>query len=277
MTEPTAPALSAPRVRPDVQAAIARAARATGTDFSYLLAQARIESGLDPDARAATSSAAGLYQFTGSTWLETLARHGDEHGLGWAQQAALSGDPAQRAQLLALRFDPHASAAMAAELAGDNAVALRGVLGREPDAAELYLAHFLGAEGASRFLTALTADPGQSAAALLPHAASANRAIFYDGGSARSVGAVMGLIRGKVEHAMDALPSPVGRGWGWGLDQRFASTLEPPSQLLPAGEGLSASPSRPSMADTLAAAFGGPASAPAHVRAAYGQLKAFGL
>ena len=39
-----------------VHAAIARAAQATGTDFSYLLAQARIESGLNPAARAATSS-----------------------------------------------------------------------------------------------------------------------------------------------------------------------------------------------------------------------------
>lgn len=266
MTEPTATAVSAPAVRPDVQAAIARAARATGADFSYLLAQARIESGLNPQARAATSSAAGLYQFTGGTWLATLSRHGDEHGLGWAQQAALSGDPALRAQVMALRFDPQASAAMAGELAGDNAVALRGVLGREPDAAELYLAHFLGAEGASRFLTALSVDPGQSAAALLPRAASANRAIFYDDQGARSVSAVMGVLRSKVERAMGTAPSaafPVlPAPSGWTAQQAVAAP---------------APTARPSMADTLAAAFGGPASAPAHVHAAYGQLKAFGL
>lgn len=266
MTEPTATAVSAPRVRPDVQAAIARAAQATGTDFSYLLAQARIESALDPDARAATSSAAGLYQFTGGTWLATLARHGDEHGLAWAQQAALSGDPALRAQVMALRFDPQASAVMAGELAGDNAIALRGVLGREPDAAELYLAHFLGGEGASRFLTALSADPGQSAAALMPRAAGANRAIFYDAGGARSVGAVMGLLRDKVEAAM----SGGGAAPGPALEASSHWSAGEPAAAIPAT-------ARPSMADTLAAAFGGPAGAPAHVRAAYGQLKAFGL
>jgi hypothetical protein len=42
---------------------------------------------LDPRARARTSSATGLYQFTGQTWLTTLARHGAEHGLDWAGQA----------------------------------------------------------------------------------------------------------------------------------------------------------------------------------------------
>ena len=47
------------------RAAIARAAQATGVDFDYLLAQAKLESGLDPNARAATSSATGLYQFLG--------------------------------------------------------------------------------------------------------------------------------------------------------------------------------------------------------------------
>jgi len=50
----------APIERVQVQAAIGRAAQATGTDFDYLLAQARLESGLDPAAKARTSSAAGL-------------------------------------------------------------------------------------------------------------------------------------------------------------------------------------------------------------------------
>jgi soluble lytic murein transglycosylase-like protein len=70
-----------------VHGAIAHAADETGVDFGYLLAQARLESGLDPRARARTSSATGLYQFTGQTWLTTLARHGAEHGLDWAGQA----------------------------------------------------------------------------------------------------------------------------------------------------------------------------------------------
>jgi hypothetical protein len=73
-----------------VRSAIAHAARETGMDFQYMLAQAKIESALNPDAKASTSSAAGLYQFTRDTWLRTLDAHGDKHGLGWAS-AAISG------------------------------------------------------------------------------------------------------------------------------------------------------------------------------------------
>lgn len=263
-------AISAAGLTPsDPRAAIARAAQATGEDFGYLLAQARIESGLNPSARAATSSAAGLYQFTRQTWFDTLDRHGAAHGLGWASAAIENGriaDPALRSQILALRFDPEVSARMAAEFAGDNRAALETTLGRSPDQAELYLAHFLGAEGASRFLSALAADPAQSAAALMPAAAAANRAIFYQrGGEARSLDAVMELVRGKVAAAGgDAIPP------------------EPGGQPAPSFAGVAAPVApvsqRPrSMADTLAATFGAANEAPAGVRAAYGRLKAFGL
>ncbi len=275
---------SAPAPRPEVRSAIARASAATGIDFGYLLGQAKLESSLNPNAKAGTSSAAGLYQFTNGTWLTTLDRHGADHGYGWAGAAIERGrvkDPALRQQVMALRFDPNASALMAAELASDNRDALVGVLGREPDAAELYLAHFLGAGGASKFLTELGADPGQSAAALFPQAADANRGIFYgSGGAPRSLGEVMGLLRGKMERAMrdelgpdPLLPTPVGRSWGWGNN----ASLEPLSQPFTSGEGLSPT-QRPSMAETLSAAFGGTAAAmPGHVRSAYGKLKAFGL
>lgn len=261
-----------PAPRADVPGAIARAAQATGVDFSYLLAQARLESSLDPSARAATSSAAGLYQFTRGTWLETLDRHGARHGLGWVQNAIEQGriaDPGLRNQVLALRFDPDLSARMAAELANDNRAALLPVLGREPDSAELYLAHFLGAGGARTFLTALSRDPGQSAAALLPDAAAANRTIFYAGGQPRSVGEVMGLMRNKVAQAMgQAIPAPLSS----------PATFTRNSDVTVAEAGTRAA--RPSMAATLAGAFGlrGTGSeAPDHVRSAYAKLKAFDL
>ena len=275
---------AAPQSNPQVEAAIRNAAQATGIDFAYLLGEARLESSLNPNAQAGTSSAAGLYQFTTGTWLATLDAHGADHGYGWAGAAIAGGrvtDPAMREPIMALRFDPQASALMAAELASDNRDSLRGVLGREPDAADLYLAHFLGGEGASKFLSALSANPGQSAAALFPKAAAANQAIFFSAnGSPRSLGEVMELIRGKLETAMGGIdsdtllpPSPQGRGWGWGSDAGVVS----PSQPFPAGEGLSV-PQRPSMADTLASAFGGsPETMPGHVRSAYGKLQAFGL
>src|SRR5947209_17342316 len=56
---------------PTVTGAIRQAARMTGADFKYLLATAQVESNLNPNAQAATSSARGLFQFTEQTWLTT--------------------------------------------------------------------------------------------------------------------------------------------------------------------------------------------------------------
>ena len=64
-----------------IGAAIHRAAASTGVDFSYLLGQARIESGFNPNARAKTSSATGLFQFIDQTWLGTVKQHGAKHRL----------------------------------------------------------------------------------------------------------------------------------------------------------------------------------------------------
>jgi hypothetical protein len=104
---------SAARAGSPVEAAIARAAEATSVDFGYLLAKAEVESGMNPEARAATSSATGLYQFIESTWLDTVRKHGARFGLGaLAEQIGVSAsgeayvaDPAQRQAILALRSD----------------------------------------------------------------------------------------------------------------------------------------------------------------------------
>lgn len=275
MTTPVASPAGLP-ASGDVRGAIARAAAATGVDFNYLLAQARLESGLDPSARASTSSAAGLYQFTGSTWLAMLDKHGASYGL-----PAMSANPAARAQLLALRSDPELSAMMAGELAGDNRDYLSGMLGREPDHSELYLAHFLGQEGAGRFLGALATNPSTSAAALLPKAAAANRAIFYGAAGARTVSEVMELLRGKMASAM-------GAGDPGFASLQYAAAPEPPrggpiQQQFDAVATAPGGPRARSMADTLRDAFalGGSATGsggvPAHVRAAYGQLKVLGI
>ena len=271
---------------PEVRAAIARAAQATGVDFDYLLAQAKLESSLDPSAQAGTSSAAGLYQFTGGTWAATLQRHGAEHGLNFSR------DPAARGAMMALRLDANASALMAGELANDNKAALNTALGRQPDAAELYLAHFLGSDGAIRFLKA---DPGQPAAALMPAAAGANRTIFYEkGGASRSVSGVMELLRGKLNNAMEGtgLSAPSGEGTeGWGMSAYATLAQADMSHPNPSPKGaglesgpiatefLANQPTRPSMADTLRDTFAlsSPSAAPGFVRAAYSQMKALGL
>lgn len=264
------------------QAAIARASAATGVDFDYLVAQARLESGLDPNARAATSSAAGLYQFIGGTWLETLDRHAGTHGLDWAGAAitrqggrATIGNPALRGQIMALRYDPDVSALMAAELARDNSAELSGFLGREPDSTELYMAHFLGAAGARDFLGALQSTPQASAAALFPKPAAANQAVFFDGGRARSVAEVMDLLRSRVSAAMQG-----GAGAQAGGSPAYSV---PASSFARAADSFSqAAPMRRvSMAETLQATFGGSESlggrAAQRVDEAYGKFRTFGL
>jgi hypothetical protein len=89
-----------------------------------------------------------------------------------------------------LRLDPHASALMAGELAADHAAYLRGRVGREPTAGELYVAHVLGPQGSAKLIDAVRISPTASAPALFPDAAGANRGIFYRSGRAATVSEV---------------------------------------------------------------------------------------
>lgn len=193
-----------------VQQAIAHASSATGIDFDYLLGQAKVESGLNAAARAGTSSASGLYQFIESSWLAVVKKHGAEHGLGWAADAIGPGnrvaDAGTRQAILALRNDPAAASLMAAEHASDNKDAIEGSLGRAATGTDLYMAHFLGLGGATKFLSAMKADPDASAAALFPSAARANRGVFYDNaGHARSVAQVYQRFAKKLGDGADTV------------------------------------------------------------------------
>lgn len=191
--------------------AIRQAARTTGTSFDYLLATAKLESNLNPSAQASTSSAKGLFQFIEQTWLATMKSAGP--GLGYSGYAdaisynANSGrydvsDPGMRDAIMKLRSDPAASAAMAGAFTRGNMDQLQGALGRAPTDGELYIAHFLGPDGATRLITAATSRPNASAADLFPGAASANRSIFYDrSGNARSAEQVYAVLANKLDQA----------------------------------------------------------------------------
>ena len=207
---------ASPSARADIQRHIAAAADATGVDFGYLVGQAQIESGLNPHARAATSSASGLYQFIEQTWLATVDRHGAAHGLGWASEAITQGpggryrvaDGAARARILGLRDDPEVAALMAGAFAGDNRAAVEGATGRAASATDLYLAHFLGPAGAARFLVAAAQNPDTPASALFPEAAAANRGVFSAGGRALSLGEVYGRLDARLARGMTAAGQP---------------------------------------------------------------------
>ncbi len=179
-----------------VEAAIQRASTATGVDFGFLLGAAKRESGYNPAAKAGSSSAAGLFQFVEQTWMSTLKKHGSKYG--YARYAELiqqgsdgrfrvDGTEARKA-VMDLRFDPHAASLMAGELTSDHAAYLRGRVGRDPTAGELYAAHFLGPQGSAKLIEAVQTSPHAAAASLFPDAAASNRSIFYRDGRAATVG-----------------------------------------------------------------------------------------
>ena len=171
-----------------VTGAIQKAARLTGTSFQYLLAAAKVESNLNPNAAAPTSTAGGLFQFIEQTWLGTLKEAGPSLGYGryaGAIQQTSSGrfvvsDPALRGEIMKLRQDPTANAVMAGAFTKANSALLTQKLGRAPSENELYIAHFLGAGGAAKLIKLAGATPNATAADSFPVAARANRSIFYN-------------------------------------------------------------------------------------------------
>jgi len=195
-----------------VSGAIEKAAQATGTSFDYLLKTALRESNFEPNAKATTSSATGLFQFVDQTWLATLKQAGPSLGYGDYAGAIVQSsghysvpDPAMRRAVMNLRLDPAANAAMAGALTQANAAQLSSGIGRKPTDGELYMAHVLGASGALKLIGAAVTTPQAIAANLFPEAAQANRSIFYTSqGGPRSAAQVYAMLTSQQNAAVPA-------------------------------------------------------------------------
>lgn len=113
-----------------------------GTPGDYLAKLARVESSGNPLAKALTSSASGLYQFTKATW-EAL-------GGTWGVNPALPFG--------GLAVDAAEQTARAAALTTANAaqLAAAGIATTDPN---IYAAHFLGPVAAIRVLTSGDSAP----------------------------------------------------------------------------------------------------------------------
>ena len=189
-----------------VVAAIQNASQRTGVDFGYLLTKAQTESSFNPDAKASSSSATGLYQFTDKTWLEMVRDHGQDCGIG-QYASAINNDcqvssSATRTQILNLRKDPSISAYMAAEYTKINQQQLEANTDAKVGKTELYLAHFLGAGGASKFLNAYESNPNTKAAHILPTEAASNPGVFYNSdGTALSLKQIYNHFASKFNEA----------------------------------------------------------------------------
>src|SRR3954447_17419261 len=192
---------------------VVRAAQVTGVDPAYLLALADKESSLLPDSKARTSSAEGLFQFIEGTWLEVLRRYGPKHGYAAEAEAirVVQGRPVvsdsnERERILDLRRDPYLSALMAGEMITTPRQILAGKVARDPSFAELYMAHFLGVNGASRFVALLSDTPEKRASEAFPRAAKGNTALFFDkkeAARARAKALSVAEVQGRVGAMID--------------------------------------------------------------------------
>lgn len=155
------------RVSPNIPQDFSKIEQAYGLPQGYLGQVAQIESGGNPNAQNPNSSAGGMFQFLDST----------------AKQYGLTD-----------KTDPYASADAAARLAADNQAYLRKVLGRDPTAGELYLAHQQGAAGAAQLLS----NPNAPASSVV-----GNSAVNLNGGSpGMTAGQFADQWTGKVMQAM---------------------------------------------------------------------------
>ncbi|WP_336486058.1 transglycosylase SLT domain-containing protein [Methylobacterium nigriterrae] len=166
---------------------ILRASAEAGVDPVYMMALADKESSFSTKAKAATSSAEGLFQFVSATWLEMIRDFGARYGYE-AEAAAVTGrgsaitvtGEGMRERVLGLRRDAYVAALMAAELVKRDRARIEARIGRDLKTSELYLAHFLGTTSAGRFLALSAEKPEQVAQKEFRSAAKANRSLFTE-------------------------------------------------------------------------------------------------
>lgn len=162
---------------------------------SYLQKVAQVESGGNASAKAATSSASGLFQFTEGTWKQMTKEMGKNYSLDD-------------------RFDPKKSAEVAAFFTERQKTQLEKGTGRSASDADLYMAHFLGAGGATKFLNAMAKNPnGPATEGADPKQIEANKPIFYtEGGKGRmrTLQEVYDMMARKIDRAGETIAAGKG-------------------------------------------------------------------
>ena len=139
---------------------------AAGTGGGYMDKIANKESGNDAIGKHPGSSAWGRYGITAGTWTAIAnSPEGKRLGLDPSPEARKS----DANQKIGARI-----------LTNINGASLTSA-GFEANEKNLYLAHFMGAGGATKLLKALNGNAGADASEMFPEAAKANPTIFYVG------------------------------------------------------------------------------------------------
>lgn len=158
------PDLSKARIADDVKKALLGL---PANARNYAIKIASIESSYNAKAKASSSSASGLFQFTKGTWLDAIR---------------LSKDPKHKKYTLEDRLDPIKSAELFPIFFKDRERILKSVV-TNPSDTDYYLAHFLGPYGAKKFIKGYTSDPNQLALNYVDKKqVTANPKIFYNNG-----------------------------------------------------------------------------------------------
>jgi hypothetical protein len=165
--------------------AIDKASELVGVDRSLMYAMAKQESNFNPNAKAGTSSAKGLYQFINVTWEEMVKKYGSKYPI------LVQKGPT----------DPEASAIAGALYIKENSAILSSA-GIPIDGTTIYASHFLGPGGAKNLLTA---NPNEYAYKILPNAAASNKNIFFNKDkSPKTVREVIDVLYQKVGKYQDS-------------------------------------------------------------------------
>jgi hypothetical protein len=194
-------------------------AKMTGTDPNMLYAMCMVESSFNPLGSPGTSAAQGLYQFIPGTWRQSMAQHASKYGI------APGTGP----------LDSRANAIMGALYLKSNYSYVSKKVKKPLTATDMYMAHFLGPEGAAQFLNK---DPNENAVKAFPRAAAANAWVFYeskregkrmvpDYSRPRTIGAVYADLQRKMLNAYK----------GYGGDAGLGGQVMQPTGTAPAAAG----------------------------------------
>jgi len=154
--------------------------------------------GSDYDFKNDKSTARGPYQFLDKTWMEYLPKAAAAYKLDIAGKS--------KEELLALRADPKTATAVFVTFSLENKLEMEKQLGRRINEGELYMGHFMGAAGASKFLKAWRMDPSKPVdTAVSSDAISSNLTVFLNSaGDPKSLGQVYAEISSGFHTGIDA-------------------------------------------------------------------------
>ena len=125
----------------------------------YLRKLTLAESGGNPNAKNPMGTASGKYQFIESTWKNMTKKYGLNYTLDD-------------------RFDPKKSEQVTRLFTAENENYLKSKVGRELNDGDRYLAHFLGAGGASNLLSTMQKNPNAPISTVMsPNAINSNRSV----------------------------------------------------------------------------------------------------